>query len=186
VAPKWEKFDVGEDHFFSERLPFQFPEDDLLLTLVDAFFVHYNSFFLLLHRPSFKHNLAERAHFRDRAFGELLLVVCALGSRSVDDPRVCLPGEPFPRAAGWRWFNQVQLQCRPFLSRARLLDVQLYLLSAMFLSYSSKPHGIWMLLGMTRQMITDVGAHRRTFYPKRPTVHSELWKRAFWFVEHWC
>lgn len=32
------------------------------------------------------------------------------------------------------------------------------------------------------RLALDVGAHRRKVYDAKPTIQSELWKRAFWYV----
>jgi hypothetical protein len=146
---------------------------------VDSYFVHYNTGFPLLHRPTLEDNLVERVHLRDNGFGAVVLVVCALGARHLDDERVRLPGCGI-RSAGWRWFNQVHITRRPLLERPRLCDVQLYILSTLFLSSSSKSRSIWMLVGISLRMLTDVGAHRQSFYSEIPNARDEYWKRAFW------
>jgi hypothetical protein len=45
----------------------------------------------LLHRPTFEKEIAEGLHKRNATFGAVVLVVCAIGSRYSDDPRVQLP-----------------------------------------------------------------------------------------------
>jgi hypothetical protein len=39
----------------------------------------------------------------------------------------------------------------------------------------------WNILGAGLRLAQDVGAHRRKVYRERPTMHDELWRRAFWY-----
>lgn len=158
---------------------YSFPDADLLPTLVDAYFVHFNAYFPLLHRPTFEYNLAENAHFRDEGFGAVVLVVCALGAKYVDDPRVYIPGCP-PRSAGWYWYNQLQIDRRPFMRKARISDVQLYILAVVFQSSSFRGDTMSLLIGIAQRRLLDAGAHMQRFYSKTPNTRDELWKRAFW------
>jgi hypothetical protein len=167
--------------FAAMRPAFIFPEKDVLHKLIDSYFIHYNVYSPLLHRPTIELNVRKNVHLRDTGFGELLLAICAIGARYLDDPRTRAPGQP-PRAAGWQWFNQICLPCRPLFSQPRLLDVQLYVLAFVFLSATKKFHAVWMMVGIAHRMLLEVGANRRSFYPEKPTYHSELWKRAFWYV----
>jgi hypothetical protein len=176
---QWEMEGDMAVQFELNRHSYSFPDEDLLPQLVDAYFVNYNAYVPLLHQPTFQYNINEKAHLHDNGFGAVLLVVCALGSRFVDDSRVYVPGYGM-RSSGWRWFNQVQITRRPLLNRPRLCDVQLYLLSSYFLSASSRPSSVWMLVGISLRMVTDIGAHRQSFYSKTPNARDELWKRAFW------
>jgi hypothetical protein len=118
--------------------PFTFPPDDLLHTLVDAYFTRVNASAPLLHRPSFARALADGAHRADGGFGALVLVVCAIASRFVDDARVMLDGAP-SHSAGWKWFNQVQMVRRSLLAAPCLHDLQLYCVRTLLASVCSAP-----------------------------------------------
>ncbi|KIK66923.1 hypothetical protein GYMLUDRAFT_239127 [Collybiopsis luxurians FD-317 M1] len=143
---------------------YTFPEPDLLVQLVDAYFANLNIYLPLLHRPTFERSLHERLHYRDDAFAAVVLLVCAVGSRYVDDPRVLLDGVDAWHSAGWRYFNQVPV---------------FYCLAVEFLQGSSAPHSCWTMVGIGIRLAQDVGAHRRK--PNHIlTVEDELWKRAFW------
>lgn len=89
---------------------YTFPESDLLESLLSLYFNHWNCLFPLLHEPTFRQQIRERYHIRDRFFGAIVLLVCALASKESSDPRVLLPeyGNP-PLSAGWRWFSQVKI-----------------------------------------------------------------------------
>ncbi|KAF8187484.1 hypothetical protein BJ912DRAFT_969930 [Pholiota molesta] len=68
-----------------------FPDEDLIPSLIDAYFVHMNVFLPLLHRQTLKN---------------WLLRACTI-------PIPCLAvlaeGSDSPRSSGWRWFEQVNL-----------------------------------------------------------------------------
>jgi hypothetical protein len=66
--------------------------------------VHVNAWVHLFHRPTFEAAIQDRLHERDSSFACVLLMVCAHGSRHVDDTRVCLPGMG-RRSAGWPYFR---------------------------------------------------------------------------------
>lgn len=89
--------------------------------LVDAFFTHYNLFVPVLHRPTLEQGIKDELHLRNRGFGALVLLVCAIGSRVVDDPRITVDDG---RVAGWKWFEQVETARWSYLEKPRLEDLQ--------------------------------------------------------------
>ena len=105
---------------------YDFPEQDLLWLLIDKYFTHVNAFLPLLHRPTFENHISDGFHFRNGAFGGVVSLVCALGSRHTDDPRVLLPGTPDAASAGWAWFDQVQLIRNSCLAPASIHEIQSY------------------------------------------------------------
>ena len=102
----------------------EFPPDDLMPQLIDIYFDRCNVYFPLLHRPTFDNGIKEGLHLRDEGFGSTVLLVCAMGSRFSDDPRVLLEGTDSEHSAGWKWFRQVQWVRRSLLSPPRLYDLQ--------------------------------------------------------------
>ena len=105
---------------------YQFPDPDLLTSLVNLYFANMNSFLPLLHRPTFEKSLADNLHLRDDGFGAVVLLVAAVGARFSDDLRVALPGTDAMHSAGWGWFNQVQMVRRSLFSPPGLYDLQIY------------------------------------------------------------
>jgi hypothetical protein len=103
---------------------FDFPPADLLPALMDAYFDYMNVTAPLLHRPTFARAIAAGAHHTDTGVGALLLLVCAIGARFVDDPRVFIDGAP-SRSCGWKWFNQVKIYRRSLLAPPNLQDLQM-------------------------------------------------------------
>jgi hypothetical protein len=103
---------------------YDFPESELLSSLVDIYFEEINRFWPLLHRPTFKRNIGEDLHRTNPEFGKIVLLVCASASRWSNDPRVLYPGSNSWHSAGWRWYNQVQFMKRSQLAKPTLYDVQ--------------------------------------------------------------
>jgi hypothetical protein len=107
---------------------YEFPDADLLETLVDSYFTNVNLLFPLLHRPTFDRSVRNGLHSQDNGFARVLLMVCAIASRFVDDPRVLLDDSPSP-SAGWKYFSQVEMTAIPLLTAPSLCDIQLYCVS---------------------------------------------------------
>jgi hypothetical protein len=158
---------------------YTFPEADLLPMLVEAYMVNYNIVLPLLHRPSFEQSITEGLHLRDPSFGAVVLMVCALGARYVDDVRVCVPGQTM-RSAGWRWFNQVDISRRDLFRPPRLFDIQAYTLASWYGGLIFKTQLVGLLIGIAIRMLQQVGAHTKKVYKPTPNAHDELWKRCFW------
>ncbi|KAF7345892.1 Zn(2)-C6 fungal-type domain-containing protein [Mycena venus] len=158
--------------------PFVFPDPDLLLILVDLYFIHKNLYFPLLHRPSFERSIADGLHTRDTAFGAVVLLVCAIASRFCHDERVCKEGEE-PLRRGWEFFDQLEMKLDHLFETPSVFHLQYYCLATSFLEYSF-PVACWTLIGIGIRLAQDVGAHRQREGP--PTVESELWKRGFWVL----
>jgi hypothetical protein len=108
---------------------YTFPDPDLIDHLLDLYFSRINLFLPLLHRPTFERQVRENLHFRDHAFGSVLLCACACASRYSDDPRVLLEGSTSWHSSGWKWFAQVQVLRRNLMGPPLLFDVQMYVVS---------------------------------------------------------
>ncbi|THH00007.1 hypothetical protein EW026_g2467 [Hermanssonia centrifuga] len=157
-----------------------FPEKDLMESLIDLYFTRSGLYLPILHRPTFERDVRVDLHKHDQGFGSVVLLVCALGARFSNDPRVLLEGIKDQHSAGWKWFHQAHWVRRSLLVPPRLSDLQIASLSAIFLHGSSTPQLSWNEIGMGIRLAQDVGAHRRKVYGSVLTVEEELWKRAFW------
>ncbi|KAF9064495.1 fungal-specific transcription factor domain-containing protein [Rhodocollybia butyracea] len=160
---------------------YDFPDLDLLGKLVDIYFTDVNIYLPLLHRPTFERSIREKLHYQDGMFAAIVLLVCAVASRFVDDPRVLLEGVNSRHSSGWKYFDKVQGLRKSSLSTPTLYDLQFYALSIQFLQGSSAPQSCWTMVGIGIRLAQDVGAHRRKPM-KVSTVEDELWKRAFWVL----
>ncbi|KAJ7612194.1 fungal-specific transcription factor domain-containing protein [Roridomyces roridus] len=161
---------------------YTFPEPDLMEILIDHFFAQINILIYTFHAPTFRAAIAQGLHFRDRKFGAVVLVVCALGSKFSDEPRVFLEQAHSEHSAGWEWFRQVQPIPDSFAKSPTLYDLQLVCLSIMYSVAGSTPEETWTLAGLGLHMAFDVGAHRRIRSHEGDTVESEEYKRAFWML----
>jgi hypothetical protein len=104
---------------------YEFPDEDLMMSLVPLYFLNINVFLPLLHRPTFQTAFTASTHLRDDGFAATLLLVCAIGACYSDDPRVLLSGVTSRRSAGWKWYSQVQLTGQ-FRGEPSLYDLQCY------------------------------------------------------------
>ncbi|KAJ3509225.1 hypothetical protein NLJ89_g5337 [Agrocybe chaxingu] len=161
---------------------YSFPESDLAPTLVDLYFKNSNLYMPVLHQPSFRRSIREGLHFVDEGFASIYMLVCCIGARFSDDPRVRLEGSDKRNSSGWRWFDQVQTMRTSFPTPPTLYTIQDYCLTALFVHSTSTPLAIWSLVGIGIRLAQDVGAHRRQSKSKPPTIEHELWKRAFWIL----
>ncbi|PCH38618.1 hypothetical protein WOLCODRAFT_136368 [Wolfiporia cocos MD-104 SS10] len=151
--------------------------------LIDLYFVNKNTYMPLLHRPTFESNVADGLHLRNQGFGSTVLLVCAIGARYTEDPRVYLPGyENDPLARGWKWFNLIHNVKRTWLSSPTLYDLQVCCLLVQFMESTSAPHATWSIIGIGIRLAQDVGAHRKKVYNQQHRAEEELWKRAFWVL----
>ncbi|THG99015.1 hypothetical protein EW026_g3256 [Hermanssonia centrifuga] len=160
----------------STRPQHNYPDPDLISSLVDYYFEELNLYMPLLHRPTFEQHIRQGLHLRDEKFGNVLLLVCALGARFSDDPRVLLEhiatetGDLNMHSAGWKWFKMVQETRKSFeMAPPVLYDLQTISLA-------------WDFVGIGIRYAQDMGAHRKKVYNAVPSVEEELLKRAFWFV----
>jgi len=82
----------------------------------------------ILHEPKFMRNVQERLHHRNPHFGRLVMMMCALSSRNLDDPRVLLPGQ-HGYSAGWKYYEQVQVIRQWMFEAPSLHEIQVYCVS---------------------------------------------------------
>jgi hypothetical protein len=169
----------------------------LLRSLVDAYFAEVNLFWPLLHRPTFDRSMIAGKHLEDDDFANIVLLICATGSRFVDDVRV-LEDSSMSLSAGWKYYNQVHegfrsLLVTPSLSNIQIMCVrclnfpatgQLYKpmlqLSVTFLQATAAYQNCWSIVGVALRLAQHVGVHRRKVYASMPTILQEQWRRAFW------
>ncbi|KAF7294890.1 Zn(2)-C6 fungal-type domain-containing protein [Mycena indigotica] len=162
-----------------DRPEYTFPDPDLLPVLVNLYFANVNCYHPILHRPTFERKLKDQLHLRDHRYAATLLMVCSLGARHCDDPRVCLDGVDSFHAAGWKWHSQVRVIPKHLIYKPNLYELQTIALSSIFLLAVSPV--AWNQIGFGLRRAQDVGAHRR-MKQSHPTAENEQWKRAFWVL----
>ncbi|TFK96641.1 fungal-specific transcription factor domain-containing protein [Pterulicium gracile] len=159
---------------------YEFPEDDLMRSLIDLYFEHYHLFLPLLHQPSFEDQVANKLHHRDTGFACVLLLVCAHALRYSHDLRVLSPQTHLLQSGGWKCFNQAHATPQHILDPVTLYEPQFNLLSADFLRCSSIPSTGWTVLAAAIRKAQDIGAHRKDTFKHKLRVQQELWKRMWW------
>ncbi|KAH7103972.1 fungal-specific transcription factor domain-containing protein, partial [Auriculariales sp. MPI-PUGE-AT-0066] len=168
--------DSADARGFHPRLP----PPDIQRMLFDAYFDKFNPQYPILHRGLFEQQLRDPAYGQDQHFLAIVLLVCALGESMLSPPDSRAAGTSKP--TGWAHFEQVEPFLRvPTPGVPRLLDIQIWLLSAIFLSTTTDPVAVpWVLIGMALRMLFYIGAHRAMSYKDKPNLIDELWKRTFW------
>ncbi|KAK0183806.1 hypothetical protein F5146DRAFT_1229357 [Armillaria mellea] len=129
-----------------------FPDPDLMPILVTLYFDHYNSYLPLLHRPTFEKAMADGEHWTDHLYAGTLLLVCALGARYSNDPRI-FSTQPGGSEAGWRYFEQLTsfqtaLQDR---TTTTLYELQIHCLSVLYL----QAVGLWETVAINWSSFKD-------------------------------
>lgn len=109
-----------------------FPDEDLIFPLVDLYFRFMNPFYPLLHRPAFERGIMEGLHLREPGFAWTVLLVCAIGSRWSNDPRVFYDENFTPQSAGWQWFIQVPPFCSLIHAKSSVYELQICVVSAAY------------------------------------------------------
>ncbi|KAJ4472244.1 fungal-specific transcription factor domain-containing protein [Lentinula aciculospora] len=169
--------------FTTPDTPLVFPESDLLHDLVGIYFLEFDPYLPLLHRQTFEQSIKDGLHLRERCFGKVLLAVCALASRYSNDPRNTIHGAPCPEhSLGWPWFRQVAVvQTTSFIDPPRVYNLQLFVLSVVFLQGTTTSESSWIIIGTAIRLAEAIGVHRKSPGPGQPrTIERELWNRAFW------
>ncbi|KAJ6520567.1 fungal-specific transcription factor domain-containing protein [Mycena sanguinolenta] len=163
-------------------VPLLFPEPQLMVALIDKFFSEMNILIYVLHEITFRRAVDSGLHLHSQKFGEVVLAVCSLGAKFLSDRRVFLDDSDSEHTAGWLWFRQVRpvptslSLCGP----ASLYEIQLVLLSVLYLASASMPEQTYLLVGLGLRMAYDIGAHSRVRAKHGgDNVEAEQYKRVF-------
>ncbi|KAK2464353.1 hypothetical protein APHAL10511_003810 [Amanita phalloides] len=182
VSHPWQRGKLDEELNLNVST-LKYPDDDLLFSLVDLYFQNFNFLLPLLHRPTFERQIAERLHTRDAMFGNVVLLVCALGAKHSNDPRVFTEGSNTTRSAGHKWYAQVDTCRKAYVTRPTLYELQMMILYLAFTKSLGMPAGTYVQVALGIKLAQDVGAHRRKLKKDGGiTTEDELWKRAFWIL----
>ncbi|KAF7307647.1 hypothetical protein MIND_00560000 [Mycena indigotica] len=167
--------------------PLEFPEPDLLKTLVHIYFEQINPIIGILHRTSFERSLDSKRHLSERAFGEVVLAVCAVASKYSDDRRVFLEEKDSEHSAGWKYFSQIRPTSASFDATKSLLRLQRLALGVLYFSASSTPDECWFHIGVGLRFLHAVAAQHEAWYynTQLEPLDVELYKRVFWIFVFW-
>ncbi|KAJ7625968.1 hypothetical protein FB45DRAFT_1084769 [Roridomyces roridus] len=166
-------FRYWEQEFFAPRTAYFFPPDDLIVHLMDLYFINIHPILPVLNRAFLKPGggqaVPHRSTSGSRALG-------CFGGCFEDDPRVMIAGNTL--SCGRRFVSQMRIV--PNLSEPTVYDAQFYALMTLFCLGGVAPHITWMYLGLGARVIQYHGR-----FPRRsgiPDVEEELWNRAFWSI----
>ncbi|KAF6754115.1 fungal-specific transcription factor domain-containing protein [Ephemerocybe angulata] len=166
-----------------EHQPYAFPEQDLLLHLVERYFTCKNDLLPILHRPSFERALHSGLHLVDDQFGGTVLAVCAIASLFTNDPRVLLEEAGYPeQSGGYKYFRQLRLTTQSILRDPTLYDVQLYALAIVYLNSTSMGEICWQYLGIALRAAQDMALNRKQTRNGERTREAEVRKRVFFVL----
>lgn len=110
----------------SPPVQFQFPDIDFMRHLIDCYFDNLNILLPVLHRPSFVRSIEEGLHHVDYNFGAIVLLVCAIGCRYSEDPRVIHEITTSSSCTAWKFFNQLHKLRRPHYLPHSLYEAQVF------------------------------------------------------------
>lgn len=127
---------------------YDFPALDLLSDLVALYFKHTNLLAPLFHRPTFDRSVADGLHHQNDGFARVLLLVCAVGAKFSDDPRVLLEGMSDWHSAGHKWYSQVEVSPVWGQGTATLYDLQMH-------AVSITQYSVWVVARGTCQSDSD-------------------------------
>ncbi|KAF7297467.1 hypothetical protein MIND_00980400 [Mycena indigotica] len=167
--------------------PLEFPDPDLLETLVRIYFEQINPIIGILHRTSFERSLDSKRHLSERAFGEVVLGVCAVASKYSDDRRVFLEEKDSEHSGGWKYFSQIRPTSASFDATKSLLQLQRLALGVLYFSASSTPDECWFHIGVGLRFLHAVAAQHEAWYRNThlEPLDVELYKRVFWIFVFW-
>ncbi|KAH7108549.1 fungal-specific transcription factor domain-containing protein [Auriculariales sp. MPI-PUGE-AT-0066] len=173
---------IPECEFRKERpekraLDLVLPPPDQLASCVQVYFETWNPIVPMLHRPLFEHQLLNNKPNRDKRFGVVLMLMCALAENRFAGRA---PQDPHP--PGWKYFNQAEPYLRmPTPAEPQLYDVQAFFLASLYAGFFIGNCISWSLLGTAIRLAYLANAHRRARYnSQQPNLLDELWKRTFW------
>ncbi|KAJ7647923.1 fungal-specific transcription factor domain-containing protein [Roridomyces roridus] len=186
----WGQFPWEKD-LYAKQPPYIFPVADLLNHLLDLYFDNIHPTFPILHRHSFRQDVAEGLHETDTSFGAVLLAVLGPSSpgkfppfvvsavdvpQYSDESRVMVDGNPL--SAGWIFVSQLRIF--PNLAEPTVHHAQFYCLMTLFSLGKSTPHITWAYLGLAVRFVQYHGRYLRI--RTGPKFQDELWNRAFWSI----
>ncbi|KAL0956545.1 hypothetical protein HGRIS_002685 [Hohenbuehelia grisea] len=194
-SPSWElEFEGVTDDSVQFLTTFDpsLPPPDLVRHLLDIYFLHVNTQFPLLHRPTFEKHWKDDLFHRDVWFACLCFSLFAVASRWSNDRRVLLDQVAGPQEDNdaWKLAGARYLKCAMEITRMKrslfhpscLFEVQSLYLQASYMRGTVHYPVAWLFVSIAIRKSQDLGAHRRSLYKDSPTVEGELWKRAFWLL----
>src|ERR1700753_2869645 len=104
----------------------EYPDPDLMRHLIDRYFDNLNILLPLLHRPSFVRSVEEGLHHVDNDFGVTVLLVCAIGCRYTQDPRITHELTTSTSCTAWKFCSEIHKLKKVDYRPRSLYEAQLY------------------------------------------------------------
>lgn len=198
-VPEWEVVIANEGlHNVDMSI---WPDNQLALRLVDAYFTFTNCQYPLLNRIIFNQQYAAGLHLTNHDFAKVCLMIFANASRHVDDDRVYWPVDDamteegksrlrtdldgtLKYSAGWKYLRAVLKMGRSIMQGPNLFDFQGQVLLCLFLHGSAVPHLTWIVSGLGLRAAQEIGIHVRSILLHADPVERALYNRAFWCLYH--
>ncbi|KZT56769.1 hypothetical protein CALCODRAFT_301133 [Calocera cornea HHB12733] len=189
VRPEFRMIDPDIfDHADMAFQPPDWPEPDLALALINAFFDRWNNVLPLLHRPTFMRQYQDPAMRLDNTWVAVAFGVFAIAAKYIDDPRALGPGDGKGHYfdAGIKYWNEMKRIGSPLYAPPSLFRLQALILFTYFLSGQPLfPSAGWALVGLGLRYVQDAGMHLKKEWLKRAKAHPfeyEMRKRVFWVL----
>ncbi|KAK0451200.1 fungal-specific transcription factor domain-containing protein [Desarmillaria tabescens] len=158
---------------------YSFPDDDLIMSLVDIYFETIHPILPILHRPTFTKDITNGLHLRDENFGATLLFVLAVASRHSDDQRVL--ADPSSRlSAGWKFIEPIACLQESGIASPLFDSKCLRKLAVVYTLGTSIPDFSSTAVGLGLRYAVEIGLHRKKPKGHKQTLDDELKKRSFW------
>lgn len=198
-VPEWE---LSLAHEGLRKLdPSIWPDPDLEVTLIDAYFDNCDRHFPLLNQILFRRQYQAGLYKTNTEFARVCLMVFANGARFTDDERVywnrddAISEEGKERlrtdvdgtlrySAGWHFLRALVRMGRSIMQGPNLFDFQCTVLICTFLQGSAVPHLTWLVSGMGLRAAQELGIHVRSILQHADPIERALYSRAFWCLYH--
>lgn len=168
------------------KLITSFIAPDLMDSLVQCYLS--TTYYLLpfLHVPTFLADYGNPSKWGEPGFAALVVAICCLSSRHIDDPRV--RSDPSDgNSAGTQWFELFgRLRTLPSADRPTVYTVQSVLVAGVYAVGLGKLSKAFGLLAEAITLSLDTGLHRSAdAYDVFDPIEDEVRKRTFWCVYLW-
>lgn len=177
------------------------PEDDLAMTLIDAYFDWVNSVKPLLHRPLFRQQYFARLYMSDYDFAKVCLMVFANGARHVFAPLAQWrraqdvghltsserPNDGCVFSDGWKFARGLMSAGDSLHKAPTLFRLQTAALLAQFLHGNTDATVPWAIAGSALRAAQEIGLHVDGPGSMNGASGAErqLLLRAFWCLYHY-
>lgn len=172
------------------------PEDDLALSLIDAYFEWVNITLPLLHRPLFRQQYFARLYMNDFEFAKVCLMVFANGARFMYAPlaqwrrhqdsghlsRTERPQDGVLFSDGWKFVRGLMSAGDHLHKKPTLYRLQTAVLLCTFLQGNAEPNVGWAIAGAALRSTQETGLPVQTVGGS--SAERQLLLRAFWCLYH--